>query len=391
MADDVFGKKREPLDLSRPLEDERGQSVSRARNRTVLLTPEVTGQVRSRLQEEEPVSAGAQDPVAEMLPPVRWDRPGTGSALVTPPTATPAADSAKAAVPFTPERFESVAPTSESDLRRATGKLATSPTLPPLTPANSGPASTRERAPTAHMTMQSRPAAPVTPGATPASPAASVAPVTKAPTAPAAPAASAGTRSDLKPWEQLLTDTNPSQSGQVKAAAPKAVEPAAPVKAERQPTQTPMKEAPIKEEQQMNASAQSMTAPQRTQVTPKPASGKIVGFLIGVSADGSSEVVELKVGRWLITSRPTDHGEYILLDDPTVSPLHAILRVTKDSKVQLLDQLSEHGTGVTHAGKTEEEELTGSMVNVNHGDLIRFGQKYFVACVIPAVKLPEAK
>ncbi|MCB0358610.1 MAG: FHA domain-containing protein, partial [Bdellovibrionales bacterium] len=110
---------------------------------------------------------------------------------------------------------------------------------------------------------------------------------------------------------------------------------------------------------------------------------RVVGFLISYDADENGEVFELRAGRWLLTSRPTDHGDYILVDDESISPLHAIIRATKEGVIQVLDQLSEFGSAVTKAGSSDEEEITGSMVKVAHGDCIRFGERRFIVCLIP--------
>ncbi len=116
---------------------------------------------------------------------------------------------------------------------------------------------------------------------------------------------------------------------------------------------------------------------------------RVVGFLISFDKDKNGEVYEIRAGRWLITSRPTDHGDYILFNDDTVSPLHAIIRATKEGKIQVLDQLSEHGTGVRRAGEEKETEVAGSLETIGHGDVVRFGQRYFVVCVVPAIKGQE--
>ncbi|MCB0346509.1 MAG: FHA domain-containing protein [Bdellovibrionales bacterium] len=117
---------------------------------------------------------------------------------------------------------------------------------------------------------------------------------------------------------------------------------------------------------------------------------KIVGFLVSFDNNEFGEVFEIRAGRWLLTSRPTDHGEYILIDDETISPLHAIIRATRDGTVQILDQLSEFGTAVISAGSDEEKEVTGSLVGVDHGDVVRFGERRFVVCRVPEVSLPSS-
>ncbi|MCC6220293.1 MAG: FHA domain-containing protein [Deltaproteobacteria bacterium] len=126
---------------------------------------------------------------------------------------------------------------------------------------------------------------------------------------------------------------------------------------------------------------------------PEKPRSKIVGFLVSFDNSSSGEVVDIRIGRWLLTSKPTSHGEFILIEDESISPLHAIIRATTDGKIQVLDQLSEFGTGVLRSGASVEEEITGAMGTVNHGDTLRFGNRRFVVCVIPHIekKDDEAK
>lgn len=131
--------------------------------------------------------------------------------------------------------------------------------------------------------------------------------------------------------------------------------------------------------------------PMPTSATPAPRvserKNKIIGFLVSYDNSEIGEVFEVCQGRWLLTSRASDQGDHIVVNDSTISPLHAILRVTADGKVQALDQLSEHGTGVTRAGSETEEEVSGSMTSLNHGDTVRFGKRKFVVCLIPLPKV----
>jgi hypothetical protein len=134
---------------------------------------------------------------------------------------------------------------------------------------------------------------------------------------------------------------------------------------------TPLERPPI-------AAAPQYVAPIKQ--TPK---SKIVGFLISFDTETNGEVFEIRAGRFLVTSRPTDHGEFVLIDDETISPLHAIIRATTEGKVQILDQLSEFGTGIFRVGSEEEEEVAGTMAAVSHGDTVRFGKRNFVICLVP--------
>ena len=109
----------------------------------------------------------------------------------------------------------------------------------------------------------------------------------------------------------------------------------------------------------------------------------IIGFLISYDKDKNGEVYQIRKGRKLITSRPTDHGEYMLIEDETVSPLHAILRTTKDHKIQIMDQLSEYGTTIIRAGTNEEIEVAGGLETVENGDILRIGEINFSVVLLP--------
>ncbi|MBL7661538.1 FHA domain-containing protein [bacterium] len=130
---------------------------------------------------------------------------------------------------------------------------------------------------------------------------------------------------------------------------------------------------------------QERHAPAPVRAISKGPKTKLTGFLISFDKEELGEVIELRVGRWLLSSRMTDHNETILIEDESVSPLHAIIRATQDGKIQILDQLSEFGTGVTRAKSEQEEEVTGSMTTVTHGDKVRFGKRHFIVCTIPGV------
>ena len=49
----------------------------------------------------------------------------------------------------------------------------------------------------------------------------------------------------------------------------------------------------------------------------------------------------------------------------------------------LLLQLSEYGTGITQTGTDEEKEIAGAMINIEHGDRLRFGNRHFVISLVP--------
>ena len=75
----------------------------------------------------------------------------------------------------------------------------------------------------------------------------------------------------------------------------------------------------------------------------------VVGFLVSFDSNENGEVHFLKVGRLIITSETSSSGgNQLLLNDESVSPMHAILRMSSQGEVQVLDQLSEFGTKITN-------------------------------------------
>lgn len=114
---------------------------------------------------------------------------------------------------------------------------------------------------------------------------------------------------------------------------------------------------------------------------------RLAGFLISFDLDPNGIACELRQGRWILSCRPSQDNKSIVVNDPSISPLHAIIRVTDNFKIQILDQLSEHGTAVLRSGEDEDQEveIVGTMVNVEHGDRIRFGKRYFYVITLPPI------
>lgn len=284
----------------------RTQAASRARNRTVMLTPEMTGQVRALLYQDQGEATPAaddarRDPINELLPPVDWSRPDRQN----PPAF--GGDTAREPNMATDDFGRDLTP--HADLERgersgSTGKISQAPIQEALAHQSAAPEAVRRQAPAA------------------GGPGFSV------------NAASSG-------------------SGRQNAA----------------PAASP------------GIGARRFGADPRQQ-KPAPTS-RIVGFLISFDKEKNGEVHEIRAGRWLVTSRPTDQGEYLLIEDPSVSPLHAIVRATKDGKIEVLDQLSEFGTSVIKGGTGEEIDAAGVRVAVGHGDIVRFGERAFIICTVP--------
>lgn len=103
----------------------------------------------------------------------------------------------------------------------------------------------------------------------------------------------------------------------------------------------------------------------------------LLGFLVTYDKNRLGEVCSLRSGRMIVTSAPQSTGNYLLIDDSSVSPLHAIMRITASGEIQILDQLSESGTFIRRFGTEEEIELSGEKSFLEHGDVVRFGERTF--------------
>ena len=137
------------------------------------------------------------------------------------------------------------------------------------------------------------------------------------------------------------------------------------------------------------AAKPAVSSPSSLQPVHHKRKGKVIAFMVSYDNDRTGEVYEVSAGRWLITSKPTEHSDFILLEDDSVSALHAFIRATDNGKIQVLDQLSEFGTFVRAPGAENEEEITGAMVALEHGSMVRFGNRKFVLCLVPP--MPEEK
>jgi hypothetical protein len=139
------------------------------------------------------------------------------------------------------------------------------------------------------------------------------------------------------------------------------------------------------------------TAPPRQQVRPaaekpvqvaeeegvrpsKMRAGRLFGWLVSYEhPDGRA--IELRAGRFFISGasiRPTD----LILEDQSISTPHALMSITENG-LQLQDLMSERGTFVRCQGEAQYTREDG-VVEVRHGDWIRFGDVEFLVTVVPA-------
>lgn len=113
--------------------------------------------------------------------------------------------------------------------------------------------------------------------------------------------------------------------------------------------------------------------------------GKVVGFLVSYDSNENGEVFELRKGRLIVTSEMSSGGNFLVIRDESVSPMHAIIRIGGSGDVQVLDQLSEFGTTIIAASGTERK-LSGDKSEIAHGDVVIFGNRSFHVCMVVTSK-----
>lgn len=406
MSDDKRRAKTQHIGTAGPLAGggEQNPLASRARNRTVMLSPEVAGQVRALAggegEKAKPDSGGWERSIPQVSvdaqkegaegKPALFERPrgqGMGEFLKSnqPQERKPEASSEEA----TPPKHEAPKRDVHAPIQEARGRGDSRSIKIPSSPATPEPRSDAAQA----KEVPSRSYDPLT----------QVGLGSPYPTG--SRAASNATRTDSQsfrrpPQEAKREDARrdeprreePSREATRPPMSPDMRKPVdeRPVRAQVEP-QAPAREEHLREKPRFEEPARPVAPIHVEPVEPPPSQAKkpqsrVVGFLVSFDKDALGEVYDIRVGRKLITSRPTDHGEFILIDDKTVSPLHAIVRAAEDGKIQVLDQLSEFGTGVIKAGSTEEHDVTGAMVALQHGDTIRFGERKFIFASIPQAK-----
>jgi hypothetical protein len=177
--------------------------------------------------------------------------------------------------------------------------------------------------------------------------------------------ANAGSRETFKSTSAIITPANLQSSTPVVAQTKEAT---------RDNTAT---NAPI------DSSIVQVARQQSVGVAPEKLT-RLIGFMVSYDNGVTGEVLDLRVGRWIVSSEKSSEGNFLIVKHPTVSPLHAIIKISESKEIQVLDQLSENGTLIKKSdGK--EEKLSGSLGNLEHGDVVKFGERSFNVCLIPGI------
>ena len=84
----------------------------------------------------------------------------------------------------------------------------------------------------------------------------------------------------------------------------------------------------------------------------------------------------------MISSEQNATENCLVISHPSVSTMHAIMRISSDGSVLILDQLSEHGTTIKRASDAGEQSLMGDKEALHHGDVVVFGECAYNVCII---------
>lgn len=128
--------------------------------------------------------------------------------------------------------------------------------------------------------------------------------------------------------------------------------------------------------QQSLVSANSGSYTRYLKITP------IMGVLISYDSNSDGEIFEIRTGRIIVTSDDSSPGNLIHIADDSVSPSHAVLRMTPEGELQILDQLSEFGTKVIRNGGGHVLQLSGDKSTLYHGDVLQVGNRSFHVCLV---------
>ncbi len=107
-----------------------------------------------------------------------------------------------------------------------------------------------------------------------------------------------------------------------------------------------------------------------------------MGFLVSYDNNKDGEFLPLRVGRLVVTSEPGASGNALFINEKSVSPMHAIIRIAQNGEVQILDQLSEFGTKIKRLHDNREEQLSGDKGDLGNGDMVWFGERSFIVCLV---------
>jgi hypothetical protein len=114
--------------------------------------------------------------------------------------------------------------------------------------------------------------------------------------------------------------------------------------------------------------------------TGKMRPGRLFGWLVSFeSPDGRA--IELREGKFFVTGssiRVTD----LVIEDASISTPHALMSVSADHGLLIQDLMSERGVFI-RVGERGQYKREDGVVELKHGDWVRFGDVEFLVTVVP--------
>jgi hypothetical protein len=100
------------------------------------------------------------------------------------------------------------------------------------------------------------------------------------------------------------------------------------------------------------------------------------------SPDGRA--IELREGKFFVTGSSI-RGTDLVIEDPSISTPHALMSVSADHGLLIQDLMSERGIFV-RPGERGQYKREDGVVELKHGDWVRFGDVEFLVTVVPFEK-----
>jgi pSer/pThr/pTyr-binding forkhead associated (FHA) protein len=111
--------------------------------------------------------------------------------------------------------------------------------------------------------------------------------------------------------------------------------------------------------------------------------GRLFGWLVSFeSPDGRA--IELREGKFFVTGSSI-RGTDLVIEDASISTPHALMSVSADKGLLIQDLMSERGVFI-RPGERGQYKREDGVIELKHGDWVRFGDVEFLVTVVPSGK-----
>lgn len=114
--------------------------------------------------------------------------------------------------------------------------------------------------------------------------------------------------------------------------------------------------------------------------TGKMRPGRLFGWLVSFeSPDGRA--IEIREGKFFVTGTNI-RGTDLVIEDPSISTPHTLMSISSEKGLLIQDLMSERGVFV-RSGERGQYRREDGLVELKHGDWVRFGDVEFLLTVVP--------